>query len=84
MKGWIHVGSPRDGELPGDRLSAEEMAEVERLLAARSRLEEQSRIVDQQLKLLLLSAKDRRGIEGAVGVDPLTGKIMAAEGDGDG
>lgn len=79
MNGWITVGKgPQEG-LAADRLSAEELQDLHRLLGARQALLEQVAVVEQRMELLVLGARDRRGLSGTIRVRPEDGAIEEGE-----
>jgi len=86
MSNWITVGRSADPALPPDRLTPAELAELHRLLAARDNLREQQMMLEHQLELLMLAARDRRGFSGKLRADPESGAIepCAAAGAGGG
>lgn len=79
----ISAGSLRDASLPVDRLTEPELREMQRLLHAHEEAREQVAVVESRLSLLILTARDRRGIVGKVIVDPESGGIQP-EGGADG
>lgn len=79
MSGWISVGNVAQEGLPKDCLSAEELQELQRLLGARQAMLEQMSVVEQQVELLILAARDRRGLSGRIRVRPEDGRIEQEE-----
>jgi len=75
MNPTIKVGVPAQPDLPPDKLTAEERSELHRLLSTRQALADQVRNVEHRIQLLVLVARDKRGIIGEVGVDPDTGRL---------
>lgn len=75
MSSWIEASVARDPALAEDRLSAEELRELQRLVSERNALLGQVHMVEQRLQLLLLVARDRRGLPGTLRVDAETGTI---------
>lgn len=78
---WIRVGASIDAGLPRDVLTDEERGELRRMLEGREASRAQVALFEQQLQLLLLNARDRRGLSGVLRVDPETGALTAGEGD---
>jgi hypothetical protein len=77
MKPAIRVDSGQMATpLPEDRLGAEELTELQRLIGEWERYEGLARAVKDKIQLLLLTAKDRRGITGPVEVQPENGAIV--------
>lgn len=79
----ISAGATRDSSLPTDRLSEQELREMHRLLAAHNEAREQVAVLEQRLSLLILTARDRRGLTGKIQVDPESGEIVP-EGESNG
>lgn len=75
MSSWIEASVARDASLAEDRLSVEELRELQRLVGERNALLGQVHMVEQRLQLLLLVARDRRGLSGGLRVDAETGMI---------
>lgn len=63
------------GDLPSDRLGPDELAELRRLLAEWEQHDTHARALKDRVQLLLLVAKDRRGITGPVEIEPTQGLI---------
>ena len=85
MSNWITVGRSAEPQLPLGQLTQPELSELRRLLTAREALREQLIMAEQQLELLLLAARDRRGFSGKIKADPESGTIepcAAAEAGG--
>lgn len=80
MSGVIKVGVPLQPDLPRDSLAKDELEELHRLITARQTLLEQARMAEHQMQLLLLVARDRRGLTGEINVDPETGAFLKKEG----
>lgn len=76
---WIAAGAALDPNLPADRLVEPELEEMRRLLAAHAAAREQLAMLEQRLSLLIVTARDRRGMTGRVRVDPESGRL-AVEG----
>ncbi len=74
----ITVGEERVQDLDPQRLSPQELAQVGQLLESRARLQVQLKMVEQEIHVALLAAKERRGITGQVSVDCETGTIEPA------
>lgn len=79
----ISAGSERDASLPADHLTEGELRELHRLLAVHNEARERVATVEQHLSLLILTARDRRGLAGKIQVDPESGAI-APEGETNG
>ncbi len=77
--GGIIAGASPVSDIPSDRLTAEELGELQRLVGARKVIESQLQTLDQRLELLVLGARDRRGLTGRVRVQPETGAIAPVE-----
>lgn len=75
MTGWVTAGVAPQAGLPSDRLGPEEFAELQRLLSLRGAVMDQVAVLDQRLELLLLAARDRRGLTGRIRVRPEDGTI---------
>ena len=71
----ITVGEEQMPDLDPQRLNHQEMAQVGKLLEQRARLQVQLKMLEQELHVALLAAKERRGLLGLVTVDCLTGEI---------
>lgn len=77
MTGNIRVDSGDGaGVLPSDRLGTEELSELRRLMAQWEHHDGLARQAKERVQLLLLVAKDRRGILGPVEVEPNEGIIL--------
>jgi len=76
---WIRVGAAASNEIPKDRLSESELRELQAMCAERERCLAQAALIEERIQLLLLVARDRRDLRGAVRVDPETGVIQPAE-----
>ena len=75
----LRFGTAVDPALPRDRLVDKEREELKRLLVQRESLSERLGMVEQQVQLLLLHIRDRRGWAGEVQVDPESGLIGVVE-----
>jgi len=73
---WIRVGAAASNEIPKDRLSESELRELQAMCAERERCLAQAALIEERI---LLVARDRRDLRGAVRVDPETGVIQPAE-----
>ncbi len=73
----ITVGEERIPSLDPGRLDPQELTQLGQLLEGRARLQAQLELLEQKLHLMLLAAKERRGITGTVSVDCVTGVITA-------
>ncbi|MBM4365676.1 MAG: hypothetical protein FJ102_05635 [Deltaproteobacteria bacterium] len=76
---WIRVGAPKSNDIPGDRLGSVELRDLQSMCAEREQLLAQAALIEERIQLLLLIARDRRDIRGAVRVDPETGEIQRVE-----
>lgn len=76
MSRWIETGAARDTALPSDRLTPDEFAELQRVLGERNGLVSQVQVLEQRLQLLMLVARDRRGLSGQVRIDAETGALQ--------
>jgi hypothetical protein len=71
------VGSAAaEGSLPPDHLTREELSELHRLTQAWEQHSQLAQVLHDRINLLLLAAKDRRGIVGPVRVDLASGTIF--------
>lgn len=75
---WIAAGRAVDTALPTDRLSDAEFAELRRLVIARESLAEQALLLEHRMELLLLAARDGRGLQGRIQVNHQTGALRCA------
>lgn len=75
MNGWILAGNPAQDDLPRECLTPSELQELQRLLAARASMLDQVAVVEQRVELLVVAARDRRGLSGRVRVRPEDGRI---------
>jgi hypothetical protein len=75
MTGMIRVNAGEIGSLPSDRLGPDELTELRRLLAEWEHHDALARTARDRVQLLLMVAKDRRGITGPVEVEPTQGLI---------
>lgn len=84
MSNWVEAGVPRDPTLPENSLTQEELRELQRFIGERNTLLHQTLLVEQQMRLLLLVARDRRGLVGNLRVDAETGSIEKPDGRNNG
>lgn len=75
---WIVAGREVNPALPPDRLSDAEFSELRRLVAAREALAEQAMLLEHRMELLLLAARDGRGLQGKIQVNHQTGALACA------
>lgn len=75
----LGVGATLDASLPLGRLAEHERAELARLVGVREELQGQLSTIEAKVQLLLLNARDRRGLAGRVSVDLSTGVITKEE-----
>jgi hypothetical protein len=73
----ITVGSQPAEGLDSTQLDPQERQQVGKLLEERARLQVQLKLLEQDLHLLLLHARDRRGLVGQVDVDTETWALVA-------
>ncbi len=78
---WIRVDVDTDEGLPRDRLTDQELQELQGMLAEHERATGQARLLEERIQLLLMVARDRRGLTGPVRADPQTGALMNGEVD---
>jgi hypothetical protein len=78
---WIRVGVNAEEGLPRDRLTEQELGELRGMLAERERILGQARLLEERLQLVLMVARDRRGLQGPFRADPETGQIANGEVD---
>lgn len=76
---WIRVGAPPDDQAPRERLGEPELRELQSMCAERERYLAQAALIEERIQLLLLVARDRRGLRGTVRVDPDTGVFELVE-----
>ncbi len=73
--GAVIAGASPVPDISPDRLTPQELAELQQLMGARELLHAQLQALEQRLELLVLGARDRRGLSGRVSVHPETGMI---------
>jgi hypothetical protein len=72
----ITVGSQPAPGLDAAQLDPQERQQVGKLLEERARLQVQLKLLEQELHLFLLHARDRRGLVGQVDVDTETWAVV--------
>lgn len=82
MRGVLRVNAGEIGDLPSDRLGPDELTELRRLLAEWEHHDALARTARDRVQLLLMVAKDRRGITGPVEIDPDAGFIVRISKEG--
>jgi hypothetical protein len=76
---WIRVGVAAEPGLPREVLTEPELKQLRGLLDRRGELLDQAQTVEREVQLLLLLARDRRGLVGKVGADPETGALEVGD-----
>jgi len=81
---WVQAGRAADEAVPRDKLTERELEELRQLLRAQERIKEQLLAVEQRIEVLVLSARDARGLSGRVRVNVASGELVSEEGNGEG
>lgn len=71
----IRFGASLDPELPPRVLTEGEREELAAMLKVREAAAAQLTTIEQRIQLFLLTARDRRGLRGAITVDITTGTL---------
>ncbi len=72
----VRFGIPVDPSADPAQLDPMELQELRELLSARQQSRRELAFVEQRIQLLLVNARDRRGLQGVAHVDPATGRFV--------